>query len=114
MRPISEIRANPRLTVELKGMDGLHARLNIPGINRQCVIIASWGGGWEHVSASFKTRCPTWDEMCQIKDIFWGEEECVVQFHPPKSQYVNRHPYCLHLWKRIGAEYETPPKLFVG
>lgn len=44
----------------------------------------------------------------------WGEEECVVQFHPPRSEYVNRHPYCLHLWKKIGEEYETPPKEYVG
>lgn len=59
-------------------------------------------------------RCPTWEEMCMVKDIFWGEEECVVQFHPPRSEYVNRHPYCLHLWKKIGEEYETPPKEYVG
>lgn len=47
------------------------------------------------------------------KDIFWDEEECVVQFHPPRSQYVDTHPYCLHLWKKIGETYETPPKEFV-
>ena len=76
--------------------------------------VASWGGGWEHVSVSLARRCPTWEEMCMVKDIFWGEEECVVQFHPPRSEYVNRHPYCLHLWKKIGEEYETPPKEYVG
>lgn len=77
-------------------------------------VIASCGGGWEHVSVSLARRCPTWEEMCMVKDIFWGEEECVVQFHPPRSEYVNRHPYCLHLWKKIGEEYETPPKEYVG
>ena len=76
-------------------------------------VIASDGAGWEHVSACRRDRCPTWDEMCLIKDIFWDEEECVVQFHPPRSQYVDTHPYCLHLWKKIGETYETPPKEFV-
>jgi hypothetical protein len=37
--------------------------------------------------------------MCQIKDLFFEPEDCVVQFHPAKSQYRNFHPGCLHLWK---------------
>lgn len=91
------------------------AHLNHPSYKPEAVVIvASWGGGWEHVSVSLARRCPTWEEMCMIKDIFWGEEECVVEYHPPRSQYVNRHPYCLHLWKKIGEEFETPPKEYVG
>ena len=91
------------------------AYLNHPSYKPEAVVIvASWGGGWEHVSVSLARRCPTWEEMCMIKDIFWGEEECVVEYHPPRSQYVNRHPYCLHLWKKIGEEFETPPKEYVG
>lgn len=76
--------------------------------------IASNGMGWEHVSVSRADRCPTWDEMCQVKDLFWGPEDCVVQFHPPKSQYVNVHPYCLHLWRRMDSDFSTPPTLLVG
>ena len=52
-------------------------------------IIASDGAGWEHVSVSLKNRCPNWKEMCFIKDTFWGEEDCVIQYHPPKSEYIN-------------------------
>ncbi len=26
--------------------------------------------GWEHVSISNTHRCPTWDEMCAVKDLF--------------------------------------------
>lgn len=96
-------------------IDVLSAYLNHPSYKPEAVaIVASWGGGWEHVSVSLARRCPTWEEMCMIKDIFWGEEECVVEYHPPRSQYVNRHPYCLHLWKKIGEEFETPPKEYVG
>ena len=52
---------------------------------------------WEHVSVSMKDRTPTWAEMCEIKDMFWDEEDCVVQYHPPKSDHVNIHEHCLHL-----------------
>jgi hypothetical protein len=115
MRPLADIKQNYRLFIEREGFDGFQASLVYPNIKLGAVfIIASWGGGWEHVSVSMRNRCPTWDEMCMIKDIFWDEEECVVQFHPPKSQYVNRYPHCLHLWKKIGEVYETPPKIFVG
>jgi hypothetical protein len=67
-------------------------------------------GGWEHVSVSLRDRTPTWTEMCLIKDLFWDPEDCVLQFHPPKSQYVNCHPHCLHLWRRCDTNWETPPK----
>lgn len=73
--------------------------------------------GWEHVSVSLFNKpkeCPTWDEMCVVKDLFWDAEECVVQFHPPRSEYVNAHPGCLHLWRRTHADMPTPPSFLVG
>jgi hypothetical protein len=77
-------------------------------------VIASDAFGWEHVSVSRRDRCPTWEEMCQIKDQFWDAEDCVVQFHPPASEYVNNHPRCLHLWRQIGSEFPLPDSLLVG
>ena len=64
---------------------------------------------WEHVSVSLPDRCPTWEEMCEIKDLFWKATETVVQFHPPKTSYVNNHPYCLHLWRHVDQEVNLPP-----
>lgn len=72
------------------------------------------GPPWEHVSVSTTQRTPTWEEMCFIKDLFFAPEECVVQFHPPKSQYVNHHPNCLHLWKPVGVDIPLPPSICVG
>jgi hypothetical protein len=79
-------------------------------------VLASTNSGWEHVSISVyrKKRTPTWDEMCYIKDLFWGKEECVIQYHPPLSEYVNMHEYVLHLWKPIGVELPLPPSSLVG
>ena len=70
--------------------------------------IASDAMGWEHVSVSRRDRCPTWDEMCQVKELFWSSEDCVVQFHPPRSEYINNHPYCLHLWRPADGNQPLP------
>lgn len=74
---------------------------------------------WEHVSARamdpvfHKERVPNWAEMCFLKDLFWDAEECVVQFHPPKSEYVNTHGCVLHLWKWRRGEFPRPPRILV-
>jgi hypothetical protein len=80
------------------------------------LLIISSGMGWEHISVSIPSekRCPTWDEMCYVKNMFFNPDECVVQFHPAESQYVNNHKYCLHLWKPIGVEFPVPDKSMVG
>lgn len=67
-------------------------------------------GSWEHVSVSTENRCPTWDEMQRVKEIFWSDDETVVQFHPRRSDYVNCCKFCLHLWKKVGVDHELPPK----
>lgn len=77
-------------------------------------VIASDGLGWEHVSISRRDRCPTWDEMCQVKALFWDEDDCVVQYHPPKSAYINNHPFCLHLWRPIDQALPMPDSIMVG
>lgn len=77
-------------------------------------VIASDGDGWERVSVSLPTRCPTWDEMCRVRHIFWDKDDCVVQFHPPENEYVNYHPYCLHLWRPVGIELPRPPSYMIG
>jgi len=86
--------------------------------------VASSGMGWEHVSISIcKTvgtrlqqehRSPTWMEMSIIKDIFWDPEDAVMQLHPPRSQYVSQHPYCLHLWRPTNQTIPLPDPILVG
>lgn len=89
----------------------------IPGpCGRDLRVIASEGDRelgvpWEHVSVSIPTRCPNWPEMCHIKELFWDDEDAVIQFHPPKSEYVNNHNYCLHLWRPMDGVFPMPPKM---
>lgn len=87
----------------------------IPIDNKQFFVIASDGLGWEHVSVSIKDvqRCPKWNEMCKIKDMFFEDEEVVMQLHPKKSEYVNIHDYTLHLWRPINKEIPVPPRITV-
>lgn len=69
---------------------------------------------WEHVSVSTARRCPNWEEMCFVKNLFWEDDEVVMQLHPAKKDYVNLHPYCLHLWRPIGREIPLPDVMLVG
>lgn len=76
----------------------------------KCATVV-WGSdehGVEHVSVSFKDRCPTWDEMCIVKDVFWREEERCIQLHPKRSEYVNMVEHCLHIWRVKGAPEDWP------
>ena len=71
----------------------------------ECIFIAGWNeGGWEHVSVGLPRRLPTWEEMCEVKDIFWDDEEEVIQIHPKKSHYVNLTE-ALHLWRPVDGNW---------
>lgn len=85
-----------------------------PVFTEKFTVVASDECGWEHVSVSLQDRTPSWDEMCYIKDLFWGEDDCVVQYHPPKSEYVNMHEHCLHLWRPTRSQVPTPDSMMVG
>ena len=117
------IKNNPAIEKyrHTKGMLGSTSRLGNNGLffipcpltKRKLKVVASDGMGWEHVSVSLPDRDPLWKEMCFIKDIFWDGEEVVLQYHPKKSEYVNLHKHCLHLW-RPAAQFPVPPSMMVG
>lgn len=86
---------------------------------RDYEIIASDGLGWEHVSVKMvkkgRVLTPSWDEMCNVKGLFWDAEDVVMQLHPPESEYVNNHPNVLHLWRpNNGIGVPVPPSIMVG
>jgi hypothetical protein len=71
------------------------------------------GRPWEHVSVSLRTRCPTWAEMCWVKDQFWTPYERAVQFHPARADHIDCHPFVLHIWRPADPEaacFPMPPK----
>ncbi len=114
MRKIEEIRLNWRVKIEQVSDDGFNALISMPRWTGS--LVCSWGAGWEHVSvAPFARRLtPSWDDMCLIKEIFWKDEEAVIQIHPPKAEYVNNVPNCLHLWRCAYKPMVLPPSAMVG
>ena len=113
MKSLEEIKACKRLIVIEESIDGFSGIIHMP--TWEGSIICSWDF-WDHVSVSpNKSRItPSWDDMCLIKDIFFKEDESVIQIHPPKNEYVNNMPNCLHLWRWNEGEMTLPPSFMVG
>ena len=80
---------------------------------KEMKVIASCGCGWEHVSVSRMNRPPNWREMEAIKSMFFGDDT-VMQLHVPRSDHVNDHPNCLHLWRPTEVEIPRPSSWMVG
>ena len=117
MKTNAELQQERRIIVEQLGEDGGSGW--IPGLdkkkpNRQARVVWSNGGGWDHVSVSWQDRCPTWDEMAKVKKLFFYPEEICVEYHPPESEYVNFHPFCLHIWRYQQPGMPMPSSWMVG
>ena len=114
MKTIEKLRTTPRLLTKVIAEDGGCGIIAMPKWTG--TVIWSFGGGWEHVSVApmKKHITPSWDDMCRIKDMFFNDDEWVVQFHPAKSEYVNNMPNCLHLWRPLYENLPTPPSWMTG
>ena len=116
MKTVNEILDSKRIYSE--GLDfshdGIKGYICIDRVDMS--FVASWGGGWEHVSVApiKKKITPSWEMMCKVKDIFFKPDEAVIQIHPKKDEYVNNMPNCLHLWRCTCKEMTLPPSFMVG
>lgn len=111
-----ELEERGDFKVCVKGFDG-GVGMFTSGNLKGATVIWSYTGGWEHVSICPKNRTPYWDEMCMLKEMFWDEDETVMQLHPPKANYVNNMRNCLHLWRPIeqfSGLIPLPPDIMVG
>lgn len=114
MKTLKELRQEPRITIEQVSDDGFKGSIGFPKWRGS--VICSIGAGWEHVSvAPYQRRIThSWEDMCRLKDIFFREDEAVIQIHPPKSEYVNNVKNCLHLWRCTYKDMVLPPSVLVG
>lgn len=69
-------------------------------------IVSRDEGLW-HVSVSHPKRYPTWDELSSARERFVPDEITMAMYLPPRSEYVNLHDTCLHLWQ-APADDEAP------
>ena len=114
MKKLEEIKKNGYLIIKGEGKDGFGGQFYDKKSRCNLNFIMSWGAGWEHCSVSMPNRCPSWDQMCEIKKAFWKDDEICFQLHPAKKDYINNHPYCLHIWRPIEQPIPTPPSIMVG
>lgn len=59
-----------------------------------------------HLSVSHNKRNPTWEEIRDLRYALVPDEAMMCMFLPPRSEYVNAHLYCFHLFEI--EESETP------
>lgn len=122
MKDINEIKKETGLRIKKEnknGFGGIYYSKIIynngkPKLENPLNFLFSWACGFEHLSVSTPTRCPTWEEMCIMKDLFWKDDEVCMQLHPAKEDYIDNMKYCLHIWKPINQEIPKPPSIMVG
>lgn len=84
--------------------------------NKMYLVVATDELGWEHVSVSLRTRinpefierCPLYEEMEEVKRLFFNDDEVMMQIYPKDKDYVNMYPYVLHLWRKSGTNAIFP------
>lgn len=111
MKSFDQIRSNKAFQSKEKWPVGGNGWATMRG--KTFFVVYTTNHGWDHVSISTPSRCPTWEEMCFMKDMFFDPEECCVEYHPKHSEYINDMPYCLHIWKPQGQDMPRPPKELV-
>jgi hypothetical protein len=66
---------------------------------------------WEHVSVSHAERIPAWRELAEVRRVFVPADLVALQVLPPEAEWVNDHPYTLHLWAclngRVTPDFRT-------
>ncbi len=65
----------------------------------RCIVIVSKDNGKWHLSISCKNNQPSYKEIKEARYRFLPDDITVAQIFPPKSEFVNLHPYCHHLWE---------------
>ncbi len=84
--------------------------------NKEAFVVASENFmGWNHVSAHVTEstgealkRTPSNEEMQFLRNLFFRENDVVLEFHPAKKDYVNNHSYVLHMWESTDDKFVYP------
>ena len=110
MRDMSEILMDTRIQTRSRFLNGYQGFLQLRGGNRRTFVYCATKDvdedeTYEHVSVSVansRTKTPTWEEMCEVKDLFWRPDEEVHEVHPAADDYVHGVgglENVLHLWR---------------
>jgi hypothetical protein len=91
-------------------IDGWNGAFQVPLEGELWYVMISDREGWRHLSIrnSQKKALPSWQVMTRVKACFFGDDDWVVQFIPPRAEYVNDCQWVLHLWQPVDAVLPTP------
>lgn len=59
------------------------------------------GKRWYHLSVSRPKKEPSYYDLCEVKNLFLGEDSLALLLFVPEAEHVNIHPHCLHLWSCV-------------
>jgi hypothetical protein len=62
-------------------------------------VAPGYPGPMWHLSISHADRYPEWDEIVEARYRFIPDQVRVAQLLPPRAEWVNLHPTCMHLWE---------------
>ena len=76
------------------------------------VMASPWNAAdkslWLHVSVSRRDRCPSYDELTEVRDRLFRTTDTVLHVWPPRDEHYSHHPYCLHLWTPMDGSRPIP------
>lgn len=52
-----------------------------------------------HVSFSYERHLPSWADVKTVKATFFGPDRDAMMVLPCEADYVNLHPFTMHLWE---------------
>lgn len=65
----------------------------------ECNAVVTIENGCYHISISHPERLPTYDELKEARYKFAPDFVYMAQIFPPMDEFVNLHPFCLHLYE---------------
>lgn len=108
MRPVPNgWREVENYVFNARAFEGINAKTN--GIHVIADRTFIDGKEWGHVSFSRRNRMPSYDDLKTVLETFCDLDHVTLQIFPKRAEYVNCHPYCLHLWQPIGFDPVADP-----
>jgi hypothetical protein len=105
----TEWAGNAEATAVLSRIPGIEpgARALQKGDLRVILARDPFNARW-HLSISCADRYPTWDEICDARYALVPDNATMAMLLPPRSEYVNIHKNCFHLFEIDPVVVPTP------
>lgn len=107
LKYFGELKMPPNFElIEVRG-DGFFATGKIHG--KQYTVISSVskendGNIWHHLSVASRSRLPSYDVLKFVKATFMRPDKDAIEVHAKKTNHINIHPNCRHLWSCLTAD----------